>query len=211
MVTNIYFNEFQHKPEQNLIEDLFAECIQINGIDVFYIPKTLIKQDQFYGEDVLTQFKEAQQIEMYLETLEGWEGEGDFISKFGIEIKDQATFVASKMRFKQVLSQMTRPLEGDLIYLPINKTLWSIQFVEDEQPFYQRGRIHVYKFRCQLFEYSHERLDTNIPEIDDIENDFSLSNLNNDLTKEPFANNDTIEEEADETLDFEESNPFGRY
>lgn len=210
MTTNPFFSVTKQTNEQDLYESLMIETIQINGIDCYFLPRTLINKDAFFKEDPLSQFTKAKPLELYLETVEGWEGEQDFISKFGLEIRDQATFVCSKRRWKSIVGNIQPiPHEGDLIYLPMNKTLWSVRFVEDEQPFYQRGRIATYRFMCNLFDFSQERLDTGVDEIDEIETAFSDADTGGDIVNDPFAENDDIQTEATDVVDNSESSPFG--
>ncbi len=131
MPTNVYFDTGT-KPEQHLYEDLMIEQLKIYGQDVYYIPRTLVKEDELLGEDVLSKFGDAYLIEMYFENTEGYEGEKEIMTKFGIEMRDEATFVVAKRRFEQLVSTdsnlivKTRPNEGDLVYFPkVKKILKS--------------------------------------------------------------------------------------
>lgn len=181
MPTNPYFNHFDYDREQGLADELNQEVIQMFGLDMVYLPRTLVKEDLIYGEDVLSKFDNHFSIEMYIENVDGFEGEGVFLSKFGIEIRDQATLVVSKTRFLEevriagLTSSLARPAEGDLIYFPLTGGLFEIKFVEDEEPFHQHGADLLYKLKVELFEYSHEKLDTGIPEIDEIEDILTYS------------------------------------
>jgi len=176
---NHYFNNFSSSMEQTLIEDLIIESIRIYGIECLYIPRTLVKEDLLFGEDVLSKFESAYAVEMYVKSVDGFEGEGDFLSKFGLEIRDQMVLTVSRRRFEdEVFSDETysntvrttgRPNEGDLIWFPLNNKLFEIKFVEHEAVFYQMGSLQTYDLTCELFQYSHERLDTGITEIDAIE------------------------------------------
>ena len=158
--------------ENNLIDELTIESIQIYGHDMVYIPRVTVDRDNLFGEDILSKFTEANTIEMYIDTVDGFQGEGDFISKFGLEIRDSIDLVVSKKRFEEVLGHdenITRPREGDLIYFPFSKGLFEIKFVEHENPFYQLGRLYVYKLSCELFVYSQEEIDTGYDAIDVLE------------------------------------------
>jgi hypothetical protein len=158
--------------ETNLIDDLTIESIQIYGHDMVYIPRVTVDRDTLFGEDILSKFTEANTIEMYIDTVDGFQGEGDFISKFGLEIRDSIDLVVSKKRFEEVLGHdenITRPREGDLIYFPLSKGLFEIKFVEHENPFYQLGRLYVYKLSCELFVYSQEEIDTGYDAVDVLE------------------------------------------
>ena len=177
MPTNLYFNNVTSNTEQDLINDLTSEVIQIHGMDVFYIPRIIVKEDLLLGEDVLSKFGSTgrvYEIEMYLKSTEGFGGEGDLVSKFGLDVRDEVIFTVHKDRFNNA-TEMDKPLEGDLIFLPINKGLFEIKFVEHEQPFYQAGKNYSFDITCELFQYSEEQLDTGIAAIDDIEREQSAS------------------------------------
>lgn len=171
---NLYFSD-QVKSEQNLYENIIIESLKIYGQDVYYLPRTLVNEDRIFGDDVPSQFNSSYKIEMYIENIEGFDGEGDLFSRFGVEIRDEATFVVARKRWSQTVGKYqneissVRPNEGDLIYLPLTKKLFQINHVEHEQPFYQLGNLPLYKMRCQLFEYNDENLDTGVDTIDAIE------------------------------------------
>jgi len=168
MATNLYFNTVTSHAEQELINDLTSEVIKIHGMDVFYIPRTVVKEDLIIGEDVLSKFTTAYEIEMYLKGTEGFGGEGDLVSKFGLDVRDEVIFTVHKDRFN-LATDMDKPLEGDLVFLPINKGLFEIKFVEHEQPFYQAGKNYSFDITCELYQYSQEQLETGITDIDNIE------------------------------------------
>ena len=131
MPTNVYFDTGT-KPEQHLYEDLMIEQLKIYGQDVFYIPRTLVKEDNLFGEDTLSKFGDAYLIEMYFENVEGYEGEKEIMSKFGLQMQEDVTFVVSRRRFEQLVSHdsnlivKTRPNEGDLVYFPKVKKIFEI-------------------------------------------------------------------------------------
>jgi len=174
MSTNLYFNNVTSHTEQELINDLTSEVIKIHGMDVFYLPRTLIKEDLLLDEDVLSKFTTAYEIEMYLKSTEGFGGEGDLVSKFGLDVRDEVIFTVHKDRFN-LATDMDKPLEGDLIFLPINKGLFEIKFVEHEQPFYQFGKNYSFDITCELYQYSEEQLETGIAAVDQIERDESYA------------------------------------
>ena len=177
MTTNFYFNNFpanQVTSEQLLVEDLVIEAMQIYGMDVFYLPRTTRDQVDFlYGEDTLKTYTSAYPLEMYLEDVTGMEGEGDFISKFGLEIRDELTLLVSRRRFGFTINQ-TRPNEGDLIYIPMLQNFFEITFVEHENNqamFYTLGRgrggnVYVYALKMKQFVFSNEVIETGVQEID---------------------------------------------
>ena len=165
--------------EQKTIENLIVETIEIYGQDIYYVPRTIVNKDTVFGEDSDTKFESAKAIRAYVNNVEGWEGQGELLSKFGVRIEDKTTFVFSREKFKEKVDDSTvlnvegRPNEGDLIWFPITKHLFEIKFVEAEKPFYQLGKGYVWECQCELFEYSDEDLDTGIAEIDAIEAAFS--------------------------------------
>ena len=189
MSTNVYFSRGTPN-EQHLYEDLAIEAIQIYGHDVFYIPRTLVNKDELFGEDALSRFDDAYGIEMWMETQEGYEGEKELVSRFGLEIRDETTFVVSRRRWDNTVSSdanlivNTRPDEGDLIYMPTVKKLFEISFVDHDDPFYQIDNLPVYKLYCRTFEYSSEVLDTGIYAIDDIETKRSTDALEYEFSLE---------------------------
>ena len=174
MATNLYFNNVASHAQQELINDLTSEVIKIHGMDVFYLERTLVKEDLILGEDVLSKFTKVYEIEMYLKGTEGFGGEGDLVSKFGLDVRDEVIFTVHKDRF-ELATDMPKPLEGDLVFLPISNGLFEIKFVEHEQPFYQAGKNYSFDITCELFQYSEEQLETGITAIDDIEREQSAS------------------------------------
>lgn len=177
MATNFYFNNFplnQITSEQLLVEDLVIESMQVNGMDVFYLPRSTRESfDYLYGEDPIKEYRNAYQMEMYLENVTGMDGEGDFISKFGLEIRDELTLLMSRRRFKATVPQL-RPNEGDLIYIPLIQNFFEITFVEhenDQAMFYTLGRgrggnVYVYALKMKQFVFSEELISTGVPEVD---------------------------------------------
>jgi hypothetical protein len=195
VATSVYFNNFAFSGEQRLVESLIIESIKIFGYDAYYMPRSLVKEDHLFGEDILSEFNEALLLEMYVKTVDGFEGDRDFLTKFNLEIRDQITFSISKRRFgEEVLSaythtnndgyQIDRPAEGDLIYFPLSKSLFEIKFIEDEAVFYQMGELQTYDITCEMMEYSSESIDTGVDEIDIIEDLFSTDNSTYGITLE---------------------------
>ena len=184
--TNLYFNNYAFSGEQNLIEDLITESIKIYGVECMYMPRTLVNEDLLFGEDRLSKFETAYPIEMYIKSVDGFEGEGDFLSKFNIQIRDEMVLTVSQRRFSEELQvsdttdETARPVEGDLIYFPLNNKVFEVKFVEHESIFYQMGGLQTYDLRCELFEYSHERLDTGVEIIDALETSLSGDNFANE-------------------------------
>ena len=168
MPTNSYFRTFDARNDQELLHSIVSESIQVTGYDVNYIPRTLVNEDTILGEDSISEYKDAYSVEMYIKSVDGFEGEGDLVSKFGLEVRDQIIFSMSR-RAWEGLDIGTRPKEGDLIYFGLTNKLFQIMFVEHETPFYQNGALPTFDLTCELFTYSEEALDTGVDEIDVIE------------------------------------------
>ena len=178
MPTNFYFQSGLTSGttnEQRLIEDLIIESLKIYGQDIYYLPRTLVATDDIFDEDTLSQFNQAYPLEMYIQNVDGFEGQGELFTKFGIEIRDQATFVLSKRRWEQMVqtsggefSLEARPSEGDLLFFPLTGSMLEIKMVEFQNPFYQLSKINVFNLQCETFEYSSEVINTGIAVIDNI-------------------------------------------
>lgn len=242
MPTNFYFqagNTSGTTNEQRLVEDLVIESLKIYGHDVYYLPRQTGNLDGILGEDALQYFDQAYPLEMYLENVQGFEGEGELFTKFGFEFRSSATFVVAKRRWEEGVAQNAtvqlpdRPAEGDLLYFSKTKTFFVIKYVDFLNPFYQLGKIYTYKLQCDVFEFSSERIDTGIAEIDSITDKSSqdiyrfqilmetgdlLLNSEDDsiilqkyatLDTDPQSDNDEFETEAEGILDFTAFNPFG--
>jgi hypothetical protein len=177
---NLYFSD-KVRSEQNLYEDIIIESLKIYGQDVYYLPRDLVGEDKIFGHDVPSRFNSSHKIEMYIENVEAFDGEGDLFTRFGVEIRDEATFVVSRRRWEQTVKRYDneisgdRPREGDLIYLPLSNSIFQIMHVEHEQPFYQLSNLPTYKMRAQLFEYNDEDLDTGVDAIDAIERAYAYT------------------------------------
>jgi hypothetical protein len=173
MPRNVYLNP-KVKTEQNLYEDIIIEALSMYGQETFYIPRELANYDEILGDASASKFDRKYRLMMYIENAEGFDGEGDLFTKFGIELRDEATFVLARRSFQKWIQtqnidiEFYRPREGDLIYLELSKSLFEIIKVETESPFYQLGDLPVFKLRAQLFEYSGEDFDTGYPDIDSL-------------------------------------------
>lgn len=237
MSTNFYFNNFSNSQEQILIENLVLESIKMYGHDVYYCPRTLVAKDEIYEEDAVSEYNSSYMIDMYIRSYESYEGDGQFLSKFGLEIRDQVTFTVSVRNFADEIGSVEmidRPQEGDLIYLPMADRLMYIKYVNKTPVFYQMGAIQMYDLVCEMFEYSSEKLNTGIKAIDDIERDLSLSLELYSITTQdglilttqegdaiiqggydfgtqagdPFEDNTEFETEGDSILDWTQVDPF---
>lgn len=180
MATNQYFSQGR-RSEQNLYEDLIIESLKMYGQDVYYIPREIVNKDTVFNDDTLSRFKSAYKIEVYIENNEGFDGEGDLFTKFGIEIRDAATFVMARRRWNHLIARYEetvdkpfyRPREGDLLYLTLSGSIFEITKVQDESPFYQLKNLPVFRMDCELFEYTDEDFDTGVDVIDDVEDAFA--------------------------------------
>lgn len=227
--------------EQNLYEDLIIECMKIYGFEVYYLPRKVYNPDLILGEDTLASFEHAYPIEMYLENVTGFEGDGELITKFGLEIRDTARFVVARRRWNEVAGRYgntileNRPAEGDLLYFPLTKSYFEIRKVEGRDPFFQAGKLYVYKMDCELFQYSSEVINTGIPEVDTLTDTLSLDyseyimltedgnqilleyDTENEMLLESYvfanaevsARNTEFNRNINDILDFTEKNPFG--
>ena len=182
MPTNVYFDTGT-TAEQRLYENLIIEQLSVFGQDVYYLPRKLVNEDTLFDEDTSSSFNDAYIIEMYLDNIEGYEGQKEMMTRFGLDMQDEATWVVSKRRFEQLISLdqnlivSTRPNEGDLIYFSKGNKIFEITFVDHDDPFYQLQNLPVFKMRCRTFDYSHEDMETGITEIDALETSHSLDAL----------------------------------
>lgn len=240
---NHYFQSGRYigrNSEQNLYEDLIIESMKIYGLEVYYMPRSPGNEDKILMEDTLSSFNHAYPIEMYMENVGGFEGDGELMTKFGIELRETATFIVSRRRWESIVgdsgnSVLQRPAEGDVIYFPLTKSFFEIRKAESKQPFFQVGKLFVYKLYCEMMQFSNERVNTGVDEIDSsfdfmdqtvdkfeflLEDNESFLletqeltpmvlesyKLNNELTD---TKNDLFDLEVDSVLDFSEKNPFG--
>ena len=189
MPTNVYFSQGT-KNEQYLVEDLIIESLKIFGQEMFYIPRTLVSKDEILGEDRLSKFTSSFPIEMYFENVDSFAGQGAFIQKFGLMMEQSATLVVARRRWDQLvgrygLTQLpNRPNEGDLLYFPLTKGLFEIKFVQHQDPFYQLGKLYVYKLQVELFQYNSEQIDTGIKELDVFE---TLKTFDVNTSRNPYG------------------------
>jgi hypothetical protein len=212
---NVYFSHGT-KNEQYLIEDLIIESISIWGQQFYYVPRTLINKDEILGEDRLSKFENAYPIDMYLESVSGFEGQGAFVQKFGLMMEQSATLTVARRTWERTVGKHNstilpnRPCEGDLLYFPLTNGLFEIKFVEHQDPFYQLKKLYVYRLQVELFQYASERIETGIQDIDVFE---SLKTT--DTTKQTdvdivqsFGDNNEFKNQAGDII-FNSSNPFG--
>lgn len=205
MPTNPFFTHYETPSEQNLAEDLIIETIQIHGYNFTYVPRTLVNEDKLYGEDRQSAFNTSYVIEMWVSGVNKFGDEGDFVSKFGLEVRDEMKMIVSKKVFQEITGK-ERPFEGDLIFFEPAGTLLQIDFVEHENPFYQLGKLYCYELTCTTFDYSHESMNSGNAFVDSLEEELlNIDSVENDK----YAANREITQEAQDVIDFDVQNPFG--
>lgn len=223
MATNVFFRNYDNFNEQNLIDDLVIESIKMYGVDVLYISRTIGSRDSVFNEDDTPIYDQVFEFESYVKNVEGFEGEGDFLSKFGIQIRDQMTLSVANRTFEKYVTReentIVRPREGDLIFFPLNSKMFEIKNVEHESVFYQSGALQVFDIVCELIEYSNQIFRTGRDNIDAyfdgiITDTYTTVGANNASTLVGLANTDPIarnlfyEREGDSIIDFTEIDPF---
>lgn len=235
-MANFYFNNFYSRADQSLVEDLIVESIKMYGLDVKYIPRTVINFSEEFREQSYSVYNEALPVEAYIKNVDGFDGEGEFLSSFGVEVREQITFSIAYRTFASSVGNTIdriRPLEGDLIWFAPRQALYTIKFVNMKPVFYQLGALQFYDVTCELFEYSNEVFNTGVDEIDDLYNNLLtvstgtfdtltengaqlLTEDGDTLVLEEYAidqiasnaQNDFFEEEASQILDFTYIDPF---
>lgn len=237
MPTNPLFNNFSNTLEQDILNSLVYESIRMYGQDMVYLPRRIIGKGMFGGDVDMAKYDSAYTVEMYVRSVEGFNGDTNFLTFQGLEIRDRVTFTVSMKAFTQeVLSSetaYTRPQEGDLIYFPLNKKCFQIKFVDDKPFFYQLGTLSMYDMSCELFEYSGELMETGITAIDSLMTNYTADELlfavhdeaGNVLTDangtiilydapahasvwDPMDDSEEIETEAEPVIVFDEDDPF---
>ena len=213
---NNFFNNYNTMGEQGLFEDLVIESIRAYGVETHYVVRQEGNLDRILNEDDIPKYEDTYAIEMYLKTVDGWGGEGDFLSKFGLQVRDSVTLVVAKKVFRNGVfnhdSTRPAPQEGDLIWLPFCRKLFEVMFVEPEAVFYQGGALQSYELRCELYEFSNEDMSDAkdilwgiIPDSEDTNEVDSLEELQE---IDPIANNKDFHDEEQRIVDFSERDPF---
>lgn len=186
-VSNFYFNNFGSSGEQDLLHDLIIESISIYGQDMIYMPRELTNYDKLLGEDDQSKYTKTFQIVTYIDSIDGFTGDGNFASKFGLEIRDQIRLVISQRVFSEEVGSQTgqvRPNEGDLLFFPLNRKCFIIRYVDKFSMFYQLGTLPTWKLTLELFEHSNEIFETGYPEIDILQEKFSSNIIDWAITDE---------------------------
>ena len=179
MPTSTYFPSYYggYSGEQNLVQDLVDEQIKLFGTDIYYLPRTILK-DNTLSDVIYSKYEEQFQVEMILQNVEGFGSDSEFITKFGLKVTDEVKFAVSQRRWVQESGSFNlgpRPLEGDLLFFPLTKDLYEIKYVEVEAAFHQLGKLYFYQITAEIYEIGNEKIDTGIDDIDLIDNILSAS------------------------------------
>jgi hypothetical protein len=178
MATNFYFRNYDASNEQGLLQDLIIESIRMYGEDMFYVPRKLNNYDSLLGADDQSSYEQAIMVELYIKSVDGFSGDGNFMSKFGLQIRDQVVLTIAQRVFNQEVASITkqlRPNEGDLIFFPLNNKCFQIKYVNKQEVFYPLGTLPTWELTCELFEYSNEIMNTGIGAIDNLQTQFSIN------------------------------------
>lgn len=237
MATNFLFDQFENAQEQQLLHDLVEEAHQIMGEDVVYITRTMQAEDDLWTEDAQSLYSDSYDIEMYIQSVSGFDGRKDFLNAFGANIQDEVTWscaIRAWEKHVQPGSGFKRPREGDLIFFPKNRKVFKITFVESRDMFYQLGDLYTWSIRTELFKHSGERFDTGIDEVDRINAvsvnvvDWALMTEDDELLTDesghiivwdgpqgydlkriaPNSQNDFFQSQFDAFVDWTEADPF---
>jgi hypothetical protein len=233
---NPHFNNYSHQPTQDVYQDLIVQSIQMYGSQVYYIPRNINNSDKIYETDDQSSYTNAIPTVVYVESVDGFSGQQDIFTKFGLEIRDQVNLSMARKTFERTVQLATnreRPYEGDIIYFALNQKCFQIKIVNNKEIFYPLGTLPLYRMTLELFEYSDEIFNTGIPEIDILQQRASLNILdyaitndsgsnittedNNPITIEtydpqnidPITDSDSLQANANPIIVTTETNPFG--
>ena len=234
-VSNFFFNNYMSSQEQQLLNNLVVEATNIHGLDCYYVPRNINNKDKLYYTDDQSSYTNAYMVALYVENVDGFQGDGNLMSKFGLEIRDQIVLSIPITSFNSEIGAYTsqiRPNEGDVIFFPFNKKCFQIKYVDKFEMFFMLGKVYTYRLTCELFEYSNETFNTGIADIDAIQTNFSTNILDWSLldesgqpvltedsdyivsekydleTIDPTTENKEIQTESSSFIDFSEADPF---
>lgn len=234
-VSNFFFNNYMSSQEQQLLDNLTVEATNIHGLDCYYVPRNINNKDKIYYTDDQSSYTDPYMVALYIENVDGFQGDGNFMSKFGLEIRDQIILSIPITSFNSEISAYTaqqRPNEGDIIYFPFNKKVFQIKYVDKFEMFFMLGKVYSYRLTCELFEYSNETFNTGIPDLDAIQTKYSTNIIDWAITDEtgapiktetsdylvsekydreaidPTTENEEFQNESNDWIDFSESDPF---
>jgi len=219
-MANPYFNHFNNTSEQNLYEDLIVETISMYAYPIYYLPRTLEDKSEVYGEDGLSTYNKAYVLDVYIKSFDNYEGDGTFLSKFNLEIRDQLTVSLARRHFTDRVTsqnQAVRPKEGDLLYSPMMKRMFVIKYVNNTAAFYQLGKLYTWDLAADVWEYSNERFNTGVAEIDALEDRYTVANVYSNTAYEAamsdvFATNQEFNEINNDIdlIDWSSTDPFSQ-
>lgn len=209
MPINPRFNFYSANNEQTLYEDMFIESIQCYGFNTYYLPQQMNDFDEVLRESPSKTYKQAIEIEAYLKSNMKFDGDGKFLAmETGLNIRDQTIFTVAQKTFKE-LTGLDRPREGDLVYLPLDKKVYEIKFVDHQDIFYQLGKLISWDIQCELMEYNGQEFNTGIPEIDAISTEVEMDGLEDDQIEDWIDQSSEIQPIANNYIDWSEKDPFG--
>ena len=219
LATNHYFDHYTQRVEQELLVDLTIEAIKIYGHDMFYMPRKTLQRDKIFGEDIRNLFDDNYMIEMYINSVDGFGGNKEFLANIGLQITDTAELVVARRRFQEVVFDQDEPMAGDLIFFPLSNAIFEVSQCDNENPFYQLGKLHSFLITVEMYTHSYEEFDTGNPHIDriniDQENDSNVGRFDNyeieDEKEDVLVPDSRVENKSvqQEITDFDENNPFG--
>lgn len=220
-MANPYFNHFNQASEQNLFEDLIVESISMNAYPIYFLPRTLEAKSEVYGEDNLSTYNTAILLDVYIKSFDNYEGDGSFLSSWNLEIRDQITVALARRHFTSAVTtthpELTRPKEGDLLYSPMMSKMFVIKYVNNTATFYQLGKLYTWDLAADVWEYSNERFNTGVAQIDALEDQYTVSNVYANTAYEAamddvFATNQEFNEinNSLDLLDWSSTDPFSR-
>lgn len=214
-VVSEHFNHYNSINEQNLIQDLVDESIYQRGIEVLYIPRTQDNIDYLFNEDPKQYYNQFIPIAMFPLFVDGFDGQ-ELMTMFGNEFQKNATFVVSKRKFSELIPTKIRPVEGDLIFMPITNAILEIKYVDHESPFFEKGKQYVFELKCESFQYSYEEFETGESNVDDLLNGLKTTPLVDDFMSDEYVSdsddyllNNNINDEVNDEVVFDPNNPFG--
>lgn len=203
---NQFFNNYYHANTQNLMQSLVDEAIKQKGIDVYYLPRGVVDYDQIFGEGKEYYFNNSSPIEMYQVNYENWGGQGDIFGKFGIQLKNEATYIVSRRRFETEFTGLrTMPQEGDLLYFPLTRSMLQVIHVDHESVFWPAGSWYIWELRTVLYNYDGSKIDVDNAEIMEEMARFPVNDI--DTTKPDDS--EAFNLEANTLIDITENNPYG--
>ena len=215
---NVFFNNFNSYAEQTLIDDLVTESLSIYGHTVYYLPRTIDERDLVFSDEApLSRYITALEFDMYIKSYDSYEGDGTFLSKFNLEVRDQITLTVSRRSFgSEIAAQfptIQRPREGDLVYSTMMKRIFVIKYVNNTSVYFQMGDLQTWDIVCEVWEYSNERFNTGIDEIDSIETQYSVANVYTntafeDAMSNVYAQNQEFQEAGENIVDWSSVDPF---